>query len=154
MKHVLLATVLVLSCTQVFAKGMADFAYSPTVGDTSIKISMMGFKERHWAREFCRSLGMKLASPSTIEAITVTTAPQTDKRIHNAIYFKVQNDDKVLKGIWGWLSAEESPEKNLDIFMKFDGESQKSADNFADINNILLSNGYTPYKLPAICEKK
>lgn len=154
MKSVLLATALVLSCSLASAADMADFAFSPTVGDTTIKISRIGFKERHWAKQFCQKLGMKIAHPSTIEAITVTTAPQTDKRIHNAIYFKVEANGKVMSGIWGWLSEEESPEKTLDIFMKFDGDSQKSADNFTDINNLLLSSGYTPYKLPAICEKK
>lgn len=154
MKCVLLATAFVLSCSHASAAGMADFAFSPTVGDTTIKISRIGFKERHWAKQFCQKLGMKIASPQTVEAITVTTAPQTDKRIHDAIYFKVEANGKVMSGIWSWLSEEESPEKNLDIFMKFDGESQKSADNLAEINNILMSNGYTPYKLPAICEKK
>ena len=151
MKNKIAAVILTISASQAFAFNWESVAKKIQLGDRTVKVSTILFKERFFAQEFCKSVKMTLASQETIEATANVSEGLRKQVILRADIDETPAIETI--GIWGWTNDPIVKTGDATVFLKYADGSGLDTYQFLGLNNWLVKKGLMPYKgLPAICE--
>ena len=162
MKKILLAPVLCLNLSTVLAN---DFDWSSLAskvdagGKFTVMVSKIEFNDRYMAQEFCKRLGLKLASAQTVLDVAVYGKPEVQETL-----FQVKLPGGEVKyGVWGWdpqraldkFDKNDPKKKDTNVLFRYRGTLEWNSSSLREFGQQaeILTYGDEPIKgLPAICE--